>query len=200
MCFGVLGFLCCKGFVDRKFFKCGLSFFVVEAIDFFMTMETRDWLYQQLEEDNKFLVGDKVTVSAGGTSELVLKNPSGNGLVYVSVVEYDSNGEATGTVTKNLSVDTAGTSVDAISMRVNGDTGGNEVSVEKGGSYSGGTQQELEYIPGSGSGTAKAGGSAAGTTFLLEPGRNMRFQLTNNTNGENEQLLKLVWHELENKS
>lgn len=162
-----------------------------------MTTITQDWLYSRLEDDNKYVASRKVTIGAGDTDEIVLNNPADNNLAYVSLVQVDANGETTVETTKNVSIDTSGSAVDIISARVNGETGGNSVTVEQGGTYSGGQQLALEYIPGSGSGTAKAGGTSTSATFLVEPGRAIRFSATNETTGDNETLFKLVWHEFE---
>jgi len=165
-----------------------------------MTTKTRDWLFQELQKDDKFVAGRKATgvSTSGGTDEIVLKNPSGSGVVvYVSLAKFTSTTRSTIRFTKNIGIDSDGSSVDVVSTRVNGSPGGNTVTVQANGSYSGGQQQEVEFIPGSGSGSGTAGGSEAGATFLVEPGRNIRFSITNNSGSNTADVLhKLVFHEL----
>jgi len=143
-----------------------------------MSQRTEPWTQRVLENDNKFIASRRPTgVADDGSASVVLENTGEHPLFIEEMVFKNNQGKAEIDVTKNLNVDANGTSIDVISSRVNGVTGGNDFGFEFGGSYSGGTSFSLDLITGTtspGGGVARIATQTAASAFMVDPGQAIR--------------------------
>jgi len=166
-----------------------------------MTQSNVPWTQRILENDNKYFVTRRVSgVADGDSSELVVENTGDDDLFVEGVVFKNNQGKALVDVTQDVTIDSAGTSVDVESVRVNAEQGGEDFSAEFGGTYSGGDTFDLDLVTGatgSGGGPSRTRVSTSTTQspFLLDSGRSIRFTLSNESGASSDQLIRLICYQ-----
>jgi len=120
------------------------------------------------------------TLSNGDAFDTVIENPTDDD-IYVGRVIRTAEG-VSGTIEANVSIDTSGTALNALNLRVTSpaDTD-NPVTAEQGGSYSSPEASENINFP-TGSGVSTRGGIRA-ANLVLGPDANVRYNLTSNADG-----------------
>lgn len=163
----------------------------------FMTQFTRDWGDILLKNGNKYIVSRRPeSVADDEGEELVLRNTSEEEVMYVETVVFkNSRGKAYVDATKNLNVDSGGDSADVEDMRVDDEDTVEGFEAEYNGEYSGGDSFTLDLLTGSeGGGPSVSATSVASETagFLVAPGENMRFTVTNKSGDDSDMLLEAI--------
>lgn len=162
-----------------------------------MTQFTRDWGDILLRNGNKYLVSRRPEgVADDESEELVLRNTSSNEVMYVETVVFkNSRGKAYIDATKNLSVDSSGDSADVEDMRVDDEDTVEGFEAEFGGDYSGGDSFTLDLLTGSSGGGPSVSATSVGSEtagFLVAPGENMLFEITNKSGDTSDMLLEAI--------
>jgi len=164
-----------------------------------MTSFTRGWQDKLLKQGDQYIASRRPEgVSDGDSEELVLRNTSEEEVMYVEAITTKNNeGKAYVDATKNLNVDSSGTSADVEDMRVDTEETVSGFEAEYNGSYSGGSTFALDLLTGTSGGgggpsSARTGGSTISSAFLLAPGENLRFSITNESGTSSDMLLEAV--------
>lgn len=154
-----------------------------------------------IEEGLKYISGARATgvADAGVFNDVVVKNPSGSGVMTFCLISHYTGGLADLDISNDITIDTAGTALTPINAYQDGTTPSPNTTVEERGSYTVNGDTIEGIIPG-GSGPVGAGKSGSpllgSTQYLLEPGESVRELATNRSGSSTRGGVVVTWFEL----
>lgn len=159
-----------------------------------MTTFTRSSRLEAIREDKVFQVSKRKNVAKDATFAVLLELPSNPDPSRLLVGEIDIQANAKGDIdyTKDVSVDTSGTSITPNSLLIEGDASSSAANAEHGGTYSGGSTVRESTIP---SGGKESGGTADGPAFVLMPNTNLLIEVTNSSSGAADYSIHITFEE-----
>ncbi|HMA78142.1 MAG TPA: hypothetical protein VKP88_03285 [Candidatus Paceibacterota bacterium] len=146
------------------------------------SVEALSRVEQAIPDGNAAIHRDAATLSDGQTRPVLVQNPADSGVdAYVSR-RIDTDNQITGTIRQNVTVDTAGTTVDKLNADIqDSQLDSTEVVVEQGGSYSGGGANQLP-IQTSGVQGQRSTPFVATAQYVIRPGANLLYDITSQAN------------------
>lgn len=160
-------------------------------------MPTRDSFVDHIEDGNAFAVTHQVQLADGSSAELVLDNGTSDTSALIRSIIARGAGFAEIDLKKDTSIDTAGNSEDATPMNI-GSGASTSMTVDAGGTYSGGTIILQPMLPG-GSGALGSGvnhSSWESAPAIISSGNSGSIVVTNQTGGTEEYELAIVYVEV----
>jgi len=160
-----------------------------------MVQRTEERIVQKIEEGKVFDASARVTLSAGGTENFVIKNPSDSGLI-ASVLAFTISNEATLSLDfyEGVSIDGNGTSMNIVNSKSD-EPNSTEFVFEYGGSYSGGSKFAEDLFP-AGTKNQSSGAKTNDIRRVVSSGDTVRYEFTNEDGSNSQQIgLKIIFFE-----
>jgi hypothetical protein len=137
---------------------------------------------ESLKNGRRWQYAAVVSLGANESTGVVIDNSTDGRPVRIVAVELIPDNKISGTVDANVTIDSAGTELDAQNGRIDGDVAATlpGVTVERGGTYSGGEAAvPFETAGGEGSGAARSALEPIPTSVTrIEAGHSLRYTIT----------------------
>jgi hypothetical protein len=145
---------------------------------------------ESLKNGRRWTFAEVLTLAADGSEEIVIDNSLADDTLRLVAVDIDPDDQLSGTVDANVTVDSAGTDFPVQNDRVDGDVAATPsgVSVEYGGTYSGGEASlPFRNTGGVGGGAARTDLNAIPTSLSrIQAGFSKRYTITDESSGEQD--------------
>lgn len=139
-----------------------------------------------------YIYSNRRTFANDATASILLDNPSDSGTDAQVYAIFRGEGQADIDLTMDVTVDSAGTSIDPINLHT-GSNGTMSITGERDGNYSGGTPDGEDMIPSASAQGIRAGSSIVRTpSYVLGQGSNMLHEITNQSGGNAKFIIEMA--------